>query len=525
MATWGHRDAHTEVPSNMSRNNSPTRTLALGLFLATGLVVVSAASAHAQTQVFTSNNQVDTWDPIYPPFVDSNWPTTVCKTTPAVGPNAAWKNPHKAFSFGLNVHPWQPGAGFSAEWINAWGHTFSLGAGGHSWTRYSTQVSGTGEFVLNLLADNCSWVYIDGTVVGFQDASTQPRTYPVTLSGTHTLEFIIFDGGGRAGGMYRLETNTNTVFPDTDEDGLTDNEEHLHGTNKNNPDTDGDSISDGDEVAAGTNPLVFTVPADTTPPVITPTVTGASSGGWYTSNVTVDWSVTDPESAITSAPCASSAVTTDTGGTTFTCSATSGGGTSTQSVTIRRDTTPPVIVPTVSGTESNGWYTSNVTVSWSVSDSLSPLAANGCGASAVTADTNGTTFTCSATSAGGTSSQSVTVKRDTTAPVISSLTTNAPALWPPNHSMHAIRVTANTADAGSGGIVCSIDGVASNEGGNQHEPDVELTGALTLNLRAERDGTGTSRIYSIQVSCKDAVGNKSTGTTTVVVPHDQGKKK
>lgn len=509
----------------MSRNSSPTRTLALGLVLAAGFVLLGAASAYAQQQVFTSNNQVDTWDPILPASADPNWPSTVCKRTPAVGPNAAWQNPHKAFSFGFNAHPWQPGAGFSAEWINAWNHLGSKGPGGHNWTKYSTQVSGTGDFVLNLLADNCSWVYIDGALVGFQDASTQPRTYPVTLAGTHTLEFVIFDGGGAAGGMYRLETNTNTVFPDTDNDGLTDPEEHLHGTNKNNPDTDGDGISDGDEVAAGSNPLVFTVPADSTPPVITATVTGSSNGGWYTSDVTVDWSVTDPESAITSAPCASSTVTTDTAGTTFTCSATSGGGTSTQSVTIQRDTTPPVIVPTVSGTESNGWYTSNVAISWSVTDSLSPLTASGCGTTTVTADTNGSTFTCSATSAPGTSSQSVTIKRDTTAPVIASVTTNAPSLWPPNHTMHAIQVTANASDAGTGGVVCRIDGVTSNEGGNQHEPDVVLTGPLTVSLRAERNGNGAGRVYTIQVSCTDAVGNTSIGTTAVGVAHDQGKKK
>ncbi len=108
--------------------------------------------------------------------------------------------------------------------------------------------------MLNLLADNCSWIYIDGTLVGFQDATLSPRTYPVTLSGTHTLEFIIFDGGGLAGGMYRLETNTGTTFPDNDDDGLTDPEENLHGTDPNNPDTDGDGINDGDEVAAGTDP-------------------------------------------------------------------------------------------------------------------------------------------------------------------------------------------------------------------------------------------------------------------------------
>ncbi|RJQ12590.1 MAG: hypothetical protein C4558_01530 [Dehalococcoidia bacterium] len=214
--------------------------------------------------VYTSNSTVDTWDPIFPASADSNWPANVCVPTPAVGLGAAWTNPHKASSFGTGVHPWQPGAGFTAEWINAWSNLSSQGPSGHSWTKYSTPVTGTGAFVLNLLADNCSWIYLDGVLVGFQDASLSPRTYPVTLSGTHTLEFIIFDGGGLAGGMYRLETNTDTVFSDTDSDGLTDPVEHLYGTDPTDPDSDDDGVTDGDEVAAGTDPLAAPVIASTT---------------------------------------------------------------------------------------------------------------------------------------------------------------------------------------------------------------------------------------------------------------------
>ena len=40
---------------------------------------------------------------------------------------------------------------------------------------------------------------------------------------------------------------------------------------------------------------------DTTPPVVTPIVTGTlSASGWYTSDITVQWTVTDPESEIVS---------------------------------------------------------------------------------------------------------------------------------------------------------------------------------------------------------------------------------
>ena len=234
--------------------------------------LVGQAACVPSIVVYTSGSDVDTWNPIFPAFIDGSWPSTVCVPTPAVGLGAAWTNPHKASSFGTGAHPWQGGAGFTANWINAWGNLSSTGAGGsgHSWTKYSTPVTGNGSFVLNLLADNCSWIYLDGVLVGFQDASLSPRTYPVTLSGSHTLEFIIFDGGGLAGGEYRLETNTGAVvFPDTDDDGLTDPQEHLYGTDLNNPDTDNDGVSDGDEVAAGTNPMS---------PAIVPTTTTVSFG-------------------------------------------------------------------------------------------------------------------------------------------------------------------------------------------------------------------------------------------------------
>lgn len=41
---------------------------------------------------------------------------------------------------------------------------------------------------------------------------------------------------------------------DSDEDGLLDNDEYLHGTDPNNPDSDGDGIDDATEVALGSDP-------------------------------------------------------------------------------------------------------------------------------------------------------------------------------------------------------------------------------------------------------------------------------
>jgi len=83
------------------------------------------------------------------------------------------------------------------------------------------------------------------------------------------------------------------------------------------------------------------------------------------------------------------------------------------------DATPPVIMPNVSGTlGNNGWYTSDVSVSWSVTDAQSGVtSSSGCGSTTIITDTAETTLTCTAISAGGAASNSVTIKRDATAPM------------------------------------------------------------------------------------------------------------
>ena len=55
--------------------------------------------------------------------------------------------------------------------------------------------------------------------------------------------------------------------------------------------------------------------SDTTPPVITPAVSGTTGANdWYTSNVTVTWSVADPESGIAnSSGCDETKVSRETG--------------------------------------------------------------------------------------------------------------------------------------------------------------------------------------------------------------------
>lgn len=136
-------------------------------------------------------------------------------------------------------------------------------------------------------------------------------------------------------------------------------------------------VSDSGPGSYDTTPAVFTLivnpPPDTTPPVITPNVTGTlGNDGWYVSDVTVTWTVTDPDSSVTSTSgCGPTTVSSDTSGLTLTCTATSAGGTASQSVTIKRDATPPMISCTVP--DQNVWHGGDVSVSCTASDATSGL--------------------------------------------------------------------------------------------------------------------------------------------------------
>ena len=127
-----------------------------------------------------------------------------------------------------------------------------------------------------------------------------------------------------------------------------------------------------------------------------------------------------------------------------------------------------------------------------------------------------------------THTQVVTVQ-DTTPPVIGNVTAIPSVLWPPNHKMVPIGVDVSVFDNCDPNPVCTIPSVTSNEpenglGDGDTARDWQITGNLTLNLRAERSGKGSGRIYTINVRCADACGNSSTDNVSVTVPHSQSKK-
>jgi len=139
-----------------------------------------------------------------------------------------------------------------------------------------------------------------------------------------------------------------------------------------------------------------------------------------------------------------------------------------------------------------------------------------------------TVVTCTATDASGNSSQcTFTVKvEDTTPPVINSAEPSKSRLWPPNHKMVEVSVSIDVEDVCDSTPTCQIIDVMSNEdingrGDGNTEPDWIITGDLSVQLRAERAGGGSSRVYYLVVRCEDDSGNGAEHTVEVVVPHDQ----
>ncbi len=71
----------------------------------------------------------------------------------------------------------------------------------------------------------------------------------------------------------------------------------------------------------------------------------------------------------------------------------------------------------------------------------------------------------------------------------------------------------------------SVSG-AGNEPSDPSKPDIVISGdglqPRVVQLRTERLGSGTGRIYTLTASAADIAGNTAMQTATCTVPHDQG---
>ena len=173
---------------------------------------------------------------------------------------------------------------------------------------------------------------------------------------------------------------------------------------------------------------------------------------------------------------------------------------------------------TVNGpTTVNGVTISNIAVA--ASGNVTADIAATCGATSAS-------FILTVTDSGGLFDEdtlNVAVTPETTPPVISSVSASPNLLKPPNHRLVPVTVSVSDSDNCDPNPVCSIISVTSNEpdtgcGSGDKPNDIQNINGLTVQLRAERCGTGrTGRIYTITVQCTDASGNSSTKTTTVTV--------
>jgi hypothetical protein len=278
-----------------------------------------------------------------------------------------------------------------------------------------------------------------------------------------------------------------------------------------------DPASVAGSVPSVTYTLTVPAPSDTTPPSISYVLNPASpdgSGGWYKSDVTLTWTVTDNESSLVKTGCVDQNITADQASTDYSCSATSAGGsTGPVTVSIKRDASAPSVSgsPHSAPDGDNGWYKSNVTIDWTCSDNgPSGLAVADTCTSTTTITSEGADLTDSlgpihdnaGNATTGVSSPAVSI--DKTDPSISvSHTADGSNDW---NVTAPVSLTITASDGGGSGLAAKptcTDGAASLAVSGTSSP-----------YGASVSGQGT---HNISCSVSDAAGNSNSDTDTVMI--------
>lgn len=200
-----------------------------------------------------------------------------------------------------------------------------------------------------------------------------------------------------------------------------------------------------------------------------------------------------------------------------------------QTLTLKIDKTPPSITAASNpAPNANGWNRTDVTVTFTATDALSGVASID-PPRTITGEGAGLQAAGSATDlAGNTSATVVTVNIDRTAPLISGLPDPACSLWPPNQKL--VQVANVRASDGLSGVArgsLAVYGSSSEaQGGNgaaTRSTDIVITDGV-VQVRADRDGKGGGRTYTVTASASDLAGNVVNASGSCFVPHDQGKK-
>jgi uncharacterized repeat protein (TIGR01451 family) len=144
-------------------------------------------------------------------------------------------------------------------------------------------------------------------------------------------------------------------------------------------------------------------------------------------------------------------------------------------------------------------------------------------------------ITLTATDSSGNSSSCTTTftVNDTTGPTIT-LSSQTFSLSPPNHHYHTFQVTdfvtsaSDNCDTSVTRNSVYITSATSDEAengpgsGNTLNDIVIASDCKSIQLRAEREGGGNGRVYTIYLKVKDASGNVTTATVKVYVPVNPG---
>jgi 6-phosphogluconolactonase len=111
------------------------------------------------------------------------------------------------------------------------------------------------------------------------------------------------------------------------------------------------------------------------------------------------------------------------------------------------------------------------------------------------------------------------------APIIKDVSAAPDILWPPNHKFVDVTINYTVTDSCPSRCVLTVtSNEVSGSGNGNTSADWEVMDAHHVQLRAERAGSGTGRIYTVTITCTNDTNNVSSiETVTVLVPHDQGK--
>jgi hypothetical protein len=278
------------------------------------------------------------------------------------------------------------------------------------------------------------------------------------------------------------------------------------------------SYTDGGGLTASSSKTYSII--DPTAPTVGSTLDPASAdgaNGWYRSNVSLTWTITEPESpgSVVKTGCVDQGVTADQPATTYSCQATSAGGASSlESVTIKRDASDPTITAgasTPSGPYTSGtWTKQTVTVHYTCADvGPSGLAGSCPSDEAIAADTSaaGTDVSAGVSDNAGNSatSNTINVKVDKTAPEVTVSASRA-ADWNGWYN-HAVTFSAQGTDVPSG-----IDTCESSSYGGPDSATASATRSCT-----DKAGNSSSDSVGFQYDATDPLLSPSVSPNPVVL--------